>query len=105
MDGVNVTYDVNLHLIVLEVLVGGLILCGIRAYLMIKELWIWHGKEDDEGIKVWYVRKSLGDAIDKIATVMDRIERREDQRERVLEGLVDAVQRMADHQDRMEAQR
>lgn len=27
------------------------------------ELWIWHNKEDDDGVKVWYVRSSLERAI------------------------------------------
>ena len=86
----------SLHLIVLEVLVGGLIICGIRAYNMIKELHEWHAREDDEGIKVWYVRKSLGDAIDKIASVMDRIDRREEHREQILTDLTTAVARLAE---------
>ena len=86
----------SLHLIILEVLVAGLIVCGVRAYSMIKELHEWHSREDDEGIKVWYVRKSLGDAIDKIAAVMDHIDRRETQREQILANLTAAVERLAE---------
>ncbi len=36
------------------------------------DLWIWHNKDDDEGVKVWYVRKSLETAIVKLA---DNIEK------------------------------
>lgn len=33
----------------------------------IDDLWKWHAKEDDEGVKIWYVRRSLEDAIEKLA--------------------------------------
>jgi hypothetical protein len=33
----------------------------------VQDLWVWHNKEDDEGVKIWYVRKSLEDAINKLA--------------------------------------
>ena len=92
----------SLHLILLEVLVGGLIICGIRAYIMIKELHVWHDLEDEEGVKVWYVRKSLVTAIEAISGVMDRIDRRDQQREKdderrdkVLIALTAAVERLA----------
>lgn len=31
------------------------------------DLWKWHAKEDDEGVKIWYVRKTLGDAISELS--------------------------------------
>ena len=92
----------NIHLIVLEILLAGIALCGIRAYIMIKELHVWHDLEDEEGVKVWYVRKSLVTAIEAISGVMDRIDRREQQREKdderrdkVLIALTAAVERLA----------
>jgi hypothetical protein len=86
----------NIHLIVIEVLVGGVVLGMIRGYFWLKDLWDWHALADEEGVKVWYVRKSLGDAIDKIASVMVRIDRREEQREQILVGLTAAVERLAE---------
>ena len=29
----------------------------------IEDLWKWHSKEDDDGVKVWYVRSSLEKAV------------------------------------------
>ena len=31
------------------------------------DLWQWHAREDDEGVKVWYVRRSLEDAIKELS--------------------------------------
>ena len=32
-----------------------------------EDLWQWHAREDDEGVKVWYVRRSLEDAIKELS--------------------------------------
>ena len=32
-----------------------------------RDLWVWHNKEDADGVKVWYVRQSLEDAIQRLA--------------------------------------
>ncbi len=37
----------------------------------VHDLWLWHNKEDTEGVKVWYVRKSLEDAIEKLAECIE----------------------------------
>lgn len=37
----------------------------------IKDLWDWHNKTDDEGVKVWYVRRSLEKAIERLAENTD----------------------------------
>lgn len=34
---------------------------------LIKDLWDWHNVHDTEGVKLWYVRKSLEDAIKQLA--------------------------------------
>ncbi len=38
---------------------------GLLAVMskQLHELYVWHNKEDEEGVKIWYVRKSLEDAI------------------------------------------
>jgi hypothetical protein len=33
----------------------------------VAELHRWHDRDDDEGVKVWYVRKSLEEAVEKLA--------------------------------------
>lgn len=39
-----------------------------RIERQIAELHEWHAKTDDEGVKIWYVRRSLETAINKLAT-------------------------------------
>ena len=36
----------------------------------IAELHQWHAKEDDEGVKIWYVRASLEKSIDELAAAV-----------------------------------
>ena len=33
----------------------------------IADLWEWHNRSDEEGVKVWYVRKSLERSINRLA--------------------------------------
>ena len=40
-----------------------------RAQL--KDLWDWHSKEDSDGVKVWYIRQSLADAITAFASSVE----------------------------------
>jgi len=42
----------------------------------IEEMHKWHSVTDDDGVKVWYVRQSLVDAIVKLTKVLDRMDRR-----------------------------
>lgn len=38
----------------------------------VRELWEWHNVMDGDGVRVWYVRRSLEEAIEKLATAIDR---------------------------------
>jgi len=55
------------------------------------DLWMWHSQTDEEGVKVWYVRKSLENAIMKLADNVDReiglLERLDRRLERVEERM------------------
>lgn len=35
------------------------------------DLWLWHNKEDIDGVKIWYVRQSLEEAIEKLAEAIE----------------------------------
>jgi len=37
----------------------------------IKDLHKWHDRDDEEGVKVWYVRRSLELAVEKLASNID----------------------------------
>jgi hypothetical protein len=38
----------------------------------VDELHRWHDRDDEEGVKIWYVRKSLEDAVTRLADVIDQ---------------------------------
>ncbi len=51
------------------------VIAGINGFRMnsrIKDLYDWHNKEGDDGVKVWYVRKSLEEAIIKMAEATEK---------------------------------
>lgn len=55
----------------------------LRMERQVHELHTWHNKEDDDGVKVWYVRSSLERSIDRLADnveaqtkVLESIDRR-----------------------------
>ena len=69
----------------------------------IAELHEWHAKEDTDGVKVWYVRRSLEEAFHELSettkqqsTLFDRLINRLDQQSAVFERLVDKIEKM-DH--------
>lgn len=37
----------------------------------IEDLWNWHNVTDNDGVKIWYVRRSLEDAIRKLSDNID----------------------------------
>lgn len=46
-----------------------LVILGVvyRQNKLLRELYDWHDKEDDDGVKVWYMRKGLEAAITRLA--------------------------------------
>ena len=60
---------------ILGTLIGGSVVATLayrRLCRQVQDLWNWHNKEDAEGVKVWYVRRSLERAIEKLAEVIDK---------------------------------
>lgn len=43
-----------------------------RMQKQIQDLYDWHNMKDDEGVMIWYVRKSLEEAIIKLATNIEK---------------------------------
>jgi len=78
-------------------IIAGLKSRGIDAVVMSKQLddlWRWHNMEDSEGVKIWYVRRSLEDAIIELSKniaaqtkLWDRIDRRLERMEETKEKL------------------
>ncbi len=54
---------------------GTLLLVALTLLLqvrkMCRDLHEWHNKEDDDGVKIWYVRRSLEEAITKLSESID----------------------------------
>lgn len=42
---------------------------------MLKDLWNWHNHNDADGVKVWYVRRSLEVAVNRLADGIENLER------------------------------
>lgn len=42
-------------------------------YQMVKDLHDWHAVSDQDGVKVWYVRRSLEEAVEKLATTIEKL--------------------------------
>lgn len=38
-----------------------------------RDLYNWHNVSDEEGVKIWYVRKSLEDVVDRLATTIEKL--------------------------------
>jgi hypothetical protein len=38
-----------------------------------RDLHNWHNVSDEEGVKIWYVRKSLEDVVDRLATTIEKL--------------------------------
>lgn len=36
------------------------------------QLWDWHNKEDDDGVKIWYVRKSLETGLYRLSDTLEK---------------------------------
>lgn len=73
----------DLTTVVIEALigvgVGGVAYALLSLNSKIKDLWEWHNKEDDEGVKIWYTRnKTMEETLEKMAEIVDRMDRREE---------------------------
>lgn len=44
-----------------------------KMFEQIQILYKWHAKEDDDGVKVWYNRRGLEDAIEKMAEAIEHL--------------------------------
>lgn len=85
----------NLEMLAVIVLIAALIIDRILGMLktrgidlqiitrQIDDLYNWHNQHDDEGVKIWYVRRSLEEAVHKLAKniefeakLLDRIDGR-----------------------------
>ncbi len=73
-----------------------LMLAGlVRIWSQTNDLHEWHAKEDAEGVKVWYVRPSLQEAIVKMADAVEQIGRLEERQAERTERQTEQMEQMA----------
>lgn len=48
------------------------------ALRQIEDLHVWHDREDEDGVKVWYVRRSLERAIEGLTSAVEHLSRNQD---------------------------
>ena len=75
--------------------VSALLIGTIKLYSWTKDLHEWHAKEDAEGVKVWYVRPSLQEAIVKMADAVEQIGRLEERQAERTERQTEQMEQMA----------
>lgn len=61
---------------------------------MVKDLHDWHSKEDEDGVKVWYVRKSLVDAIENLGNAVIAFQVAQERQTETLSKIATLVDRM-----------
>jgi hypothetical protein len=63
------------------------------AVKQIDQLWNWHNKTDQDGVPVWYVRKSLEDVIYKLSENIENQNKLMESNTRILKSLVDKIEK------------
>ena len=64
------------------------------ALKQIDQLWNWHNKTDQDGVPVWYVRKSLEDIIHKLSENIETQNRLVETNSRILNNLSEKISNM-----------
>lgn len=85
--------------VVIEAVIGvgvaGVLYALYAINSKIKDLWDWHSKEDDEGVKIWYTRnRNMEETLDRLTDICERMDRRED-RAMIIQN--ETIKRMQDH--------
>ena len=67
-----------------------------KERIMLKSLYDWHDKEDPDGVKVWYVRQSLADAITVFSQSVEK-------QTRTLEAISNRLENLGKQVDRIDS--
>jgi len=90
----NLTILLVMAVIIIDRVLGMLKSRGIDLQLMSRqlcELHDWHNVTDAEGVKVWYIRRSLEEAISRLADAIEVQSRVLDKMDRKMERVEDRV--------------
>lgn len=79
---------------VIGVGVGGILFALYAVNSKIKDLWEWHNKEDEEGVKIWYTRnKTMEDTLEKMTDILDRLDRRDERASLIQNHQIDVLEK------------
>lgn len=74
--------------------VAGVMYALFAINTKIKDLWEWHNKEDDEGVKIWYTRnKTMEDTLEKMTDILDRLDRRDERASLIQNHQIDVLEK------------
>jgi hypothetical protein len=59
---------------------------------LIEDLHEWHDKSDQDGVKIWYIRRSLEDALNKNAAAVEALAKNAEMQTTLLQSMIE-VQR------------
>ena len=60
------------------------------------DLWAWHHQKDEDGVFVWWVRKSLERAIEKLADNTETMSRNTETQTLILKSVAHQLEKMTD---------
>lgn len=76
------------------VIVGGICYGVYAVYIHVKDLWDWHNKEDEEGVKIWYTRNTkMEDTLDKMTDILNRLDRRDERASLIQNHQIDVLEK------------
>ena len=74
--------------------VGGILYGVFAVYSKVKDLWDWHNKEDEEGVKIWYTRNAkMEDTLEKMTDILDRLDRRDERASLIQNHQIDVLEK------------
>ena len=79
---------------VIGVGVGGILYGVYTLNSKVSDLWDWHNKEDEEGVKIWYTRNAkMEDTLEKMTDILDRLDRRDERASLIQNHQIDVLEK------------
>ena len=74
--------------------VGGVMFWLYALHSKVNDLWDWHNKEDDEGVKIWYTRNAkMEETLEKMIDILDRLDRRDERASLIQNHQIDVLEK------------
>lgn len=74
--------------------VGGILYAMYMLNAKVSDLWEWHNKEDEEGVKIWYTRNAkMEGTLEKMTEILDRLDRRDERASLIQNHQIDVLEK------------